>query len=192
MFLKSSLMAMAGASMLLLAATPMLAAGHVQGAANICANAAAIAQAKGTATDSDIAQCTVAIRLAYYEPQRAAALANRSALYVVSGRYEAAVADSNAALQLDDQLTEAYVNRGAAFLLQHRSTDAGADFTRALALAPAHREIVYFNRAIAREDMGDLQGAYADYRAASDLKPSWDRPKQELVRFTVAPAKPIS
>jgi len=181
----------AGASMLF-ATAPVLAAGHAQSSSDICANAAAIAQAKGTVTDSVVAECTVAIRLAYYEPMRAAALTNRSALFLVSGQYAASIADSNAALQLDDQLPEAYVNRGAALLLRHRSADAGADFTRALALAPAHPEIVYFDRAMAREDMGDLKGAYADYRAASDLKPDWDRPKQELVRFTVVPAKPIS
>jgi tetratricopeptide (TPR) repeat protein len=189
--LKSCLMVIAGASMLF-ATTPMLAAEHAQSSADICANAAARAQAKGTVTDWDMAECTLAIRLAYYEPQRAAALNNRSALFLVSGQYAASIADSNAALQLDDQLPEAYVNRGAALLLQHRSADAVADFARALALTPAHREIVYFDRAMAREDMGDIKGAYADYRAASDLNPGWDRPKQELVRFTVAPAKPIS
>jgi tetratricopeptide (TPR) repeat protein len=177
---------------MLFAATPLLAATHAQASADICANAAAIAQAKGTVTDSAIAQCTLAIRLAYYEPMRAAALINRGALFLVSGQYAAAIADSNAALQIDDQLAEAYVNRGSAFLLQHRPDDAGEDFTRALALAPAHPDIVFFDRAMAREDMGDLQGAYADYRAASDWNPDWDRPKQELVRFTVVPAKPIS
>src|SRR5262249_2066368 len=157
----------------------------------ICANAAVTAQAKGTAMESDIASCTVAIRLAYYEPKRAAALANRSALFLVSGQYAASIADSDAALQLDDQLPEAYANRGAALLVQHRSADAVADFARALALAPSHQEIIYFNRAMALEDIGDLKGAYADYRAAAELNPAWDRPKQELMRFTVAPAKPV-
>src|SRR4029077_15593042 len=112
--LKSCLTVMAAASMLF--ATPMFAADYARSSADICANAAAVAQAKGTATDSDMAECTLAIRLAYYEPQRAAALTNRSALFLVSGQYAASIADSSAALQLDDQLPEAYVNRGAAFL----------------------------------------------------------------------------
>ena len=189
--LKSCLMVMAGASMLF-AATPLFAADHTQSSADICANAAAIAQARGTATDSAMAECSVAIRLAYYEPRRAAALTNRSALYLVSGQYGASIADANAALQLDDQLAQAYVNRGAALLQEHRPADAAADFARALALAPAHREVIYFDRAIAREDMGDRQGAYADYREAAELSPNWERPRHELTRFTIIPEPPTS
>jgi len=162
-------------------------------AAEVCAAAAANAEAKNTARDSDLAACTMALRMAdTAQSKLAAAYANRSVLHLVRAEYEDSIADSNAALQADGQLTEAVVNRGVALLLEHRPTDAAADFTRALAMGPAHRERVYFNRAMAREDMGDLKGAYADYRQASELNPRWDRPKQELGRFTVRPAKPLS
>jgi hypothetical protein len=45
---------------------------------------------------------------------------------------------------------------------------------------------------MAREDAGDLVGAYLDYRQASQLDPAWDRPKKELARFTVVQKTPTS
>ena len=57
---------------------------------------------------------------------------------------------------------------------------------------PAHPEKVYFNRALAREDMGDTNGAYADYAQASKIAPQWDQPKREMTRFTIVRQKPIS
>ena len=160
-----------------------------------CADAAAFAARQQTATKSDIATCTRAIDLAAFQPLatrmsfhdvfRAAALTNRATLYLARAEYDNAIADSSAALQLDGRLTEAMVNRGVALLELHRASDADADFSRAIALSPAHQEKIYFDRAMAREDMGDKKGAYADYRQASALAPNWDAPKKELARFKV-------
>ena len=120
-------------------------------------------------------------------------MTNRSSLYLARGEYDNAVADSNAALRLDARLTEAMVNRGVAFLGWNTAPAMPtADFTSALSLTPAHQETIYFDRAMAREDMGDKKGAYADYRQAMALAPNWDAPKKELARFTVAPKAPVS
>ena len=197
---RNSGLTMLAGSIALLAAAPAFAASTPSprlfaagNAAEICAAAAATAEARNTATDSDFAACTMAIGMAdTAESKLAAAYANRSVLHLVRAEYEDSIADSNAALEADGQLAQAVVNRGVALLLEHRPADATADFTRALAMAPAHQERVYFNRAMAREDLGDLKGAYADYRRALEVNPQWDRPKQELARFTVVPAKPLS
>jgi len=185
--------ALLGAAPAFAASTPsprLFAAGS---AMETCATAARNAEVKNTATDSDLAACTMAVRMPdTTQSNLAAAYANRGVLHLVRAEYEDSIADSNAALLADGGLPEAVVNRGVALLLEHRPIDAAADFTRALGMDPAHRERVYFNRAMAREDMGDLKGAYADYRQASELNPQWDRPKQELARFTVRPAKPLS
>jgi hypothetical protein len=45
---------------------------------------------------------------------------------------------------------------------------------------------------MAREDMGDRNGAYADYAEASRLAPQWDLPKQQMTRFTIVRGKPMS
>jgi tetratricopeptide (TPR) repeat protein len=166
------------------------AAGH---AAKVCAGAAAAAQTKGQASDAELGACTTAIRMAGDSDARlAAAYTNRAILHLVRAEYRDSVADSDSALQIDRRLVEAIVNRGVALLLLHRPTEATADFTQALSLAPSGQAKIYFNRAMAREDSGDLRGAYADYRQATALDPRWDRPKQELSRFTVVPKAPVS
>jgi Tfp pilus assembly protein PilF len=106
--------------------------------------------------------------------------------------FEKARSDSDVALELDNNLPEAVINRGAALLQEHRPAEAAADFTHALDLTLVHQERVYFDRAMAREDMGDIKGAYADYQQASLLNPQWDKPRLELMRFKVVPAKPVS
>lgn len=161
-------------------------------AADICASAAERAAAIGLIGGEDLASCNLAVRLAYYDPNRAAALTNRAALLFVAGNYNAVIADSTAALALDNGMAEALVNRGAALLQEHRAAAAMADFSQALALAPDHPERVYLDRAMAREDLGDFNGAYADYRQAAALNPAWDLPRRELLRFNVTPATPIS
>jgi tetratricopeptide (TPR) repeat protein len=158
-----------------------------------CATAAASAQAKGAATDGELASCTMAINLAGDDKDRlAAALTNRGVMHLARAEYGATIADSSAALQVDGKVAEALVNRGVALMLSSRPGDAVKDITAGLALAPSHAERAYFNRAMAREDMGDLRGAYLDYRQAAKMDPSWDRPKKELARFTVVQHTPTS
>jgi tetratricopeptide (TPR) repeat protein len=164
-----------------------------QDAAYMCAVAAASAQARGAATEEDMAVCTMAITLDRENNNRlAAALTNRSVMHLARGEYDAAIADSDAALKADKKIAEALVNRGVALEMRGRPKEAVADLTRALALGPAHAEVAYFNRAMALEDTGDLRGAYLDYRKAAQLDPHWDRPKKELSRFTVVRRAPTS
>jgi tetratricopeptide (TPR) repeat protein len=187
------------ASVFLLFAAPAFAASSwpsanllSSGASDNCASVSAAAQASGRATDADVAKCTLAVKLAYHDRARAEALNNRSILYYVHGEYGAALADNTAALKLDDRSAEAIVNRGSIFLAQHRPQAAIANFDRALTFNPAHPENVYFNRALAREDAGDLNGAYADYAEAARLDPQWDKPKQQMNRFSITRQRPIS
>jgi tetratricopeptide (TPR) repeat protein len=205
MSLKSYLLIAAGAGVMF-AATPSYAALTwpsnelvAQGAAKHCADATASAQARNNATDADLAKCTKAAKLADFNGDRAVALSNRSLLNFVRADYNAAIADNAAALKLDDKLAEAVVNRGAIYVQMHRPADAAASFSLALTLAPAHAENagfyraqIHFDRAMAREDMGDFKGAYTDYAEASRLAPQWDQPRQQMGRFSIASRKPVS
>jgi tetratricopeptide (TPR) repeat protein len=198
MSLKSCLSLSAGAIMLL-AAAPAFAAATWQsssvlatGTADNCAAASAAAQEGAAVTDAALANCTMAVKLAYYGKARAEVLSNRSVLHYARGDYEAALADNSAALKLNDRMAEAIVNRGSIFLVQHRPQAAAANFDRALMFHPARSEKVYFNRAMAREEMGDLSGAYADYVQAAKIAPQWEQPRHELTRFTIQRQKPIS
>ncbi len=152
-----------------------------------CADLAAKAKASGTATPSSLSVCDEAIaRAKGLRDELAAAYINRSVVHLARLEYDAALADSDASLRIKSGLPQALVNRGIALSAKGRNKEAAEAFTGALALSPSHPETVYFDRAIAREDMGDVKGAYLDYREAAQLDPTWDTPKQQLARFTVA------
>jgi tetratricopeptide (TPR) repeat protein len=157
------------------------------------AQAVAAPDARAVATEAGLNACTMAINAAGdAKDQLVISLTNRSVLHLVRGEYDAAIADSTAALEIDSNLPDALVNRGVAQMLAGRPREAVADLTRGLQNGPAFPERAYFNRAMAREDSGDYAGAYVDYRQASQLSPAWDRPKKELARFTVVPRTPTS
>jgi tetratricopeptide (TPR) repeat protein len=188
------------AAIISFAATPSFAISPPQvvfnGAENSvheCSIAAIAAQDRGAGTDGDLAACDMAVRLSKDDRSHlAVALTNRSVIHLMRKEYDATIADTTVALGWDNKLPEALVNRGVAQMLAGRPKEAVIDLTAGLNLGPANLERVYFNRAMAREDSGDLVGAYLDYRKASELAPSWDRPKQELARFTVVQKRPIS
>ena len=46
-------------------------------------------------------------------------------------------------------------------------------------------QLAYFNRGMARENLGDIRGAYYDYKRASDLDPKFEPAREQLARFTV-------
>ena len=199
MSLKSSLMMMSVAAAVLVSATPSFASLSwptndlvSSRAFKHCADAVTASLARDGAGEAGVAKCTRAVALADLPSGRAAALANRGVLNFQRADYNAAVADSTAALKIDNRMVEAVVNRGTAYLAMHRAGDAVADFNLALTMAPAHAEKIYFNRAMAREDSGDLKGAYADYAMASQLAPQWEQPRQQMNRFTIQDRRPIS
>ena len=152
-----------------------------------CSNFAARAQTGGAASDWALKLCGQAIAQAKgMRDELAAAYVNRSVIHLVRLEYDAALADSDAAIRVKSGLPQAHINRGIALSAEKRNKEASQAFTSALALAPSHPEIVYFDRAMAREDDGDAKGAYLDYRKAAQLAPTWDTPKQQLARFSVA------
>ena len=52
-----------------------------------------------------------------------------------------------------------------------------------------HLHIVFsLGYAFTEEALDDIQNAYRDYLRASQLKPDWPHPRNELTRFTVATA----
>jgi len=158
-------------------------------AATKCADQAAIATRGGRVSSRSIDVCNDAIKHeALNSSELAATYVNRSVLHLTLGHVAAAIADDDSALRLQGNLADAFVNRGAAHAAAQRFADAVGDFDHALALKPRHSEWVYYNRGLAREDLGDLKGAYLDYLQASQLDPAWSLPKTELARFTVAKA----
>lgn len=110
---------------------------------------------------------------------------NRGSVSMNRRDFVAARADFEHALAMDPDAGEAWMDRGAIDILEHRYDQGIADTTKGLELGVRDPAKAYFNRAVAYEGIGDVDDAYIDYQEAAVLQPSWDLPKRELLRFTV-------
>jgi tetratricopeptide (TPR) repeat protein len=116
----------------------------------------------------------------------AALLVNRSDIRLRMGDYGGAVADADASIALEPDLAAAYVNRGAGLIGLKHYRDAMPPLEKAILLDQGDRlQDAYFNRGLAREYLGDIQGAYRDYKKASELDPGFEPAKTQLMRFTI-------
>jgi tetratricopeptide (TPR) repeat protein len=85
--------------------------------------------------------------------------------------YEAAIADFNAAIDIDPEFHGAYVGRGGAKFRKRDHVGAIKDLDTALLLKPGDPS-VYFMRGKIKGDLGDVKGALADLGDALLLQPS--------------------
>lgn len=132
------------------------------------------------------ATCTEALdKEALNTHDRAGTLVNRGVLKMRRTNWAGATRDFNEAVRLRPSLGEAYVNRGAVSIGQHRYADSLPDLNKGLQLGVEQPAKVYYDRALAYEGMDDVKSAYFDYQKAVELSPDWEAPKNELVRFHV-------
>ncbi|HXQ15324.1 MAG TPA: hypothetical protein VN814_11945 [Caulobacteraceae bacterium] len=110
---------------------------------------------------------------------------NRGVMWMIRRDYASARADFQRAIDIDPALGEAWVNRGAIAIVDHRFKDGIDDISKGLTLGTEEPAKAYYNRAVAYEGIDDEKSAYLDYQQALVLQPGWDLPKQELLRFTV-------
>jgi tetratricopeptide (TPR) repeat protein len=110
---------------------------------------------------------------------------NRGILRVRAGRTSEGIRDFNAAIERDPSIAEAWFNRGVALMRTAGPAEALPSFNAAVERATNRPALAHFGRAVALEALGNVRGAYADYRRASQLDPDWDRPRAELARFRV-------
>ena len=73
------------------------------------------------------------------------------------------------ALDIDAQNANAYYNRGSAKVALNNSYGAIFDFNKAIDIDKSSHYVMYFyrGRGIAKQDLGDMKGACADWREAS-------------------------
>jgi tetratricopeptide (TPR) repeat protein len=131
--------------------------------------------------------CTMALETEMLSARdRAGTYINRGVLKLRRLNFEAATKDFDAAIALQPAMGEAYINRGAAAIGEHRYAESLPDLNKAIALGVEEPAKVYFNRALAYEGLDDVKSAYFDYQKAVELSPEWQAPKDELVRFHVS------
>jgi tetratricopeptide (TPR) repeat protein len=112
-----------------------------------------------------------------------ATLSNRGVMHLRRREGEAALVDFAGVLAMDERNAEAHLNSGAAYVMLRRHGEAVASITTALRFGVAEPHKAYFNRASAREALGDVRGAYEDYNTALTIRPDWGPAEAELARF---------
>lgn len=141
----------------------------------------------GDASRDALDQCDYALQGDLLSEDRAGTYVNRGIIREARGDQDAALADYAEALELSPALAEAHVNIGRIQSQLKNWPAAATALDQAIPLIqdPLQLRTLYFDRAVAHEEMGDIAQAYADYQAASAADPTWDAPKQELERFEV-------
>jgi tetratricopeptide (TPR) repeat protein len=116
---------------------------------------------------------------------RAATYVNRSVVRLRVRDYSGALGDVDLCIARQPNISEAYVNRGAALLNLDRPRDALRDLDKAITMGLDKIHLAYYNRGLAKERLNDARGAYNDYKKALEIDPQFDLAAQELKRFTV-------
>lgn len=175
-----------------LAASAALLAGTAASAAvtsigNSSARTCYEAARSKSGSDESIAECNRAFNI---EPlskhDRVATHINRGIIFMHGGETEAAIRDYDAAIALDPDQGEAWLNKGLALLRTGNSwSEAVPLFDAAVAKQTSEPALAHLARGLAYESAGNVRAAYADYQRAALLDPKWERPRQELRRFQV-------
>ncbi len=132
-----------------------------------------------------IATCTYALDGVMSTDERAATYINRGILRARNDTPMEALDDYNRGLSINATLGEGYVDRGATLIVLKRYEDALRDITKGIGIGAKRPEIAYYDRAIADEALGDIRGAYMDYRKAVDIAPDFTLASEQLARFRV-------
>ncbi len=171
-------------------AAALMFVGVAEGAITIVGRGPAADCYRAAAGDRDdwraLSVCNLALEGQFLPASdRAATLVNRAIIRMRRSDHRRALIDLDEAIAIDAGLAEAHVMRGAVLLELDRPQEAVEGLTRALALNPANPERIYYYRAAAYEDQGNVRAAYEDYRRAADMAPNWAPPQHELTRFRV-------
>jgi len=165
-----------GFSLAASAATTVLG---VNGAAQACYEAAKADDARG------LNVCSAALKENLTSRDRAATLINRSALRILKGDLKGGIADCDESIKTHKGLGEAYLNRGVALRELGQPNEAIEALNQSLEAGLRRPQLAYFDRALAKEDLGDAQGAYHDYKRALELAPDFKLAADQLKRFRV-------
>ena len=118
---------------------------------------------------------------------RAATYINRSVVRLRVKDYQGAVGDAELSITRMPNLAEAYVNRGAARLNLGQPQQALVDLNRAIELGLDKVHLAYYNRALTKERLNDIRGAYADLLMTLQIDPNFTMAQDELRRYSVGP-----
>ncbi|MFT5608931.1 MAG: tetratricopeptide (TPR) repeat protein [Parvicella sp.] len=150
-----------------------------------CYRLSAASTMTGHASGADIKVCNKAIRHGKLTKRDLIAThVNRGIIYVALENYQMAAKDYNRAIDLSDNVSEAYVNRGNLRFIAKRHQEAIADYDKALEQEFAQAHIAHLNRGMAYETLGKLVQAKDNYLAALELIDGWSEAQSRLDRVS--------
>jgi tetratricopeptide (TPR) repeat protein len=166
-------------------------AGIGQTPATNCFKAAAMVSRTGTALPGvlrkdALGSCAEALDEKLTAKDRIATLVNRGTIEAASGDVGSSLSDYDAALAINPDMADIYINRGSVLIRAARYEEARTSFDKALSLGPTNAYIAYFDRGMAHEKAGNLTAAYADYKQAAKLAPDYQPARAVLARFQTA------
>lgn len=116
---------------------------------------------------------------------RAATYVNRGIIFMSQGRDRDADADFDAALALNRNLPDAWLNKGFLRIRNGEGREALPLLQEGISRSPERQALAIFARGVAYEQMGEFTSAYKDLKRAHDLEPRWGLPKEYLERYQV-------
>lgn len=116
---------------------------------------------------------------------RAATLVNRGIVHMSAGRSDAADADFDAALRLNADLPDGWLNKGFLRLRQGQGREALPLIQKGIEAGADHQALAIFARGVAHEQMGHYGAAYNDLKLAQKLEPRWKLPGEYLASYQI-------
>ncbi len=117
---------------------------------------------------------------------KAATYTNRGVVRMRQGKYDAALSDYSSAKRIRPGTGATWLNEGAAYIFKKDYNSALVSLEKAIELDSEDLYAAYYNRAIARENTGDIEGAYYDFVKSKELNPDFAATDRQLGRFTVS------
>lgn len=108
-------------------------------------------------------------------------LINRGIILNRRGDLNEALADFNKAIELDEEVAEAYLNRGNTWFYAQRYDDAMADYEKALALDISKPWAAWYNVGLVHDARNESEKAQEAYRKSLELKPDFALAQRKIV-----------
>src|SRR6476646_3090261 len=150
--------------------------------AKLCYQSALSSDGRSFAVDA----CTRALNEdGLLDPDRAATYVNRGIVFMSGSHFAEADADFDAALRLNANLPDGWLNKGFLRLRQGNGRDALPLIQKGIDSGARNQALAMFARGVAHEQMGDFGPAYADLQRARELAPGWSLPREYLASYQV-------
>ena len=107
---------------------------------------------------------------------------NRGIIYASLNRLDKAAEDYQTAIKLSSDTPESYLNRGNLWFIANHMQEAIDDYNKAMELELRQTHVVFLNRGMAFESLGQWSNAENDYLSALDISPDWTMAQEKLER----------